>query len=141
MDSQVEEHSDGGPCGLLLAVSIIQVILLCGSVLLTIFLDDSSFPEVLTSSLGQNSWIALLALKRTTLTVLALMVVGCALGIYTGVLGMKHRDHHEGIQSVVRFLAAFLKHVTPSPKLMLCLSAMWNGVACKSVLMRDVAVI
>jgi hypothetical protein len=130
MDSQVEEHSDGGPCVILLAVSIIQVILLFGSVLLTVFLDDSIVPEVLTSSLEQNSWIALLALKCTILTVFALMILGSALGIYTGVLGMKHMDHHEGIQSVVRSLTAFLIHLTLPPKLMLCVSAMCNGVAC-----------
>jgi hypothetical protein len=47
------------------------------------------------------------------------MAVGCALGIYIGVVGLRCRNHDEGIQPVVRSLAAFLKHVTPPPT-MLC---------------------
>jgi hypothetical protein len=112
MDSQVQVYSAGGPCVALLVVSILQLILLgfCG--LLTRILVDTSAAEFQSNSLGQDSWIARLALEFTILTVMVSMAVGCALGIYTGVLGMKGKSHHEGIRPAVRFLAAFLKHVT-----------------------------
>jgi ABC-type nitrate/sulfonate/bicarbonate transport system permease component len=110
MPSQVQVHSDGRLCAALLFVSIIQVILLGWCVGVT----GIPVPEVLRSSLPRDSWISLLALGFTTLTVLVSMAVGCALGMYIGVLGLRRRNHDEGIQPVVRALAAFLKHVTPS---------------------------
>jgi ABC-type anion transport system duplicated permease subunit len=78
-------------------------------------------PEVLRNSLEHDSWIALLALDFTMLTVLASMAVVGALGIYIGVLGFRRRNHDEGIQPVVRLLDAFLKHATPRPTV-LCVS-------------------
>jgi ABC-type anion transport system duplicated permease subunit len=100
----------------MLVVSILQLILLglCGFV--------ASVPEAIQQYfLDQDSWIAWLALECTMLTVLVSMAVGCALGVYTGVLGRKGNSHHEGIQPVVRSLAAFLQHVAHPPT-MLCVS-------------------
>jgi Na+-driven multidrug efflux pump len=119
MDSQVQVHSDGGPCAALFVVSMLQVILVGLYGLATRILFDDS--EVQNRSLDQDSWIALLALEFTMLTLMVYMAVGCALGVYTAVLGIKGQDHHEGIQPVVRSLAASLTHVSPPPT-MLCVS-------------------
>jgi hypothetical protein len=115
MDSQVQVHSDGGPCAALLVVSILQVILLGLYGLVAILLGVASVPEIHGNSFDKDSWIVLLALQFILLTVIVSMAVGCALGVYTGVLGMKSKHLHEGIRPVVRSLAAFLKHATPPP--------------------------
>jgi ABC-type anion transport system duplicated permease subunit len=124
MNSRVQVHSAGGPCTALLVVSILQVILLglCGFV--------ASVPEwIQRYSLDQDSWIAWLALEFTMLTVIVSMAVGCALGVYTAVLGIKRRNHDEGIQPVVRSLAHFYSMSLLPQRCYACLHVGQSGSA------------
>jgi ABC-type anion transport system duplicated permease subunit len=113
MHSEVQEIPNGGPCDALLFFSVMQVILLGFSVRVTRIAIASSEPEVQKNSLEHDSWIALLALEFTILTVLVSMAISCALGIYTGVLWLRRRNHEEGIQPVVRVWDAFFMHAQP----------------------------
>jgi hypothetical protein len=121
MDSQVQVHYAGCEGAALLIVSILQVIVFGFLGPVADILGDASVPEIQKNALDKDSWIALLAQDLTMLTVMVSMAVGCALGVYTGVLGRKGNSHHEGIQPVVRSLAAFLKHVA-TPPTMICVS-------------------
>jgi hypothetical protein len=133
MESQFQVNSAAGPCAALIVVSILQVILLGLIGLARRIHGDAWVPEIKKNSLDQDSWIALLALEFRLLTVMVSMAAGCALGVYTGVLGIKGRSHHEGIRPVVRSLAALLKHVAP-PTTMLCVSLC--GTECLGLLER-----
>jgi ABC-type anion transport system duplicated permease subunit len=108
MSSELQASSVGGPCIALFIASILQMIWLAFCVLMTGLFAIYRIPGFHQDSREGNSWIALLALERILLTVDVILAVGCALGMYTGILWMQNRNHDEGIHPVVRFLAAFL---------------------------------
>jgi hypothetical protein len=116
MSSQVKGISVGGPCIALFVTSILQMIWLGFCVFMTGILAIHSITPLSQEFRERNSWIAEMALERSLLTLNVILAVGCALGMCTGILWMQNRNHDEGIQPVVRSLAAFLKHVTPPPQ-------------------------